>query len=147
MLTIPSACAAALIRIYYMIVLSNQDDDPDVTYSIIWVGVWSCIEIMLIVMIACSLTFPKFFRHHNIHMSSFLSKFSRPPRSFKPSFVTNSSEIEEAERKKKAEKDFTLTFNQEQAFGSNFRASRIVIEDEERDIELGVVKPRENKRI
>ncbi|PVH94968.1 hypothetical protein DM02DRAFT_538315, partial [Periconia macrospinosa] len=51
-----SACAAAGIRIYYMVILSQEGDNPDLTYYVIWVGMWSCIEILLGIMIACSLT-------------------------------------------------------------------------------------------
>ncbi|KAF1953848.1 hypothetical protein CC80DRAFT_449694 [Byssothecium circinans] len=136
-----SACAAALIRIYYMVVLSNQGDDPDLTYSIIWVGMWSCIEIMLGIMIASSLVLPKFFRFHDVHITSFLNKFSRPSRTFKPSFVkSRTAESEESKKKKKnGEKNFALTFNQGKAFGTSFRASRIELEGEERDVEMGVM--------
>lgn len=131
-----------------MVILALEGDDPDLTYHVIWVGVWSCVEIVLGMMIACSLVLPKFFRHHNIHFSTFLSRFSHPSRTFKFSFIrshdsseSNTSEANKKKDTKKKNKKFNLTFHQGRDFGSTFRASRIVGEDqEERDVELGVMR-------
>ena len=93
-----------------MVVLSNEGGDPALTYYVIWVGVWSCIEIMLGIMIASSLVLPKFFRYHDIHITSFLTKFSKPSRSFKPSFVKSGSAlIEESNGSKRDRKAHALT--------------------------------------
>ena len=90
-----------------MFKLESQGDNQDASYEMAWMGLWSWAEISLGVIVACTLSLPKFVRAKSKEFGSLFSSVARPFNSFKSMFKTTMTRTrtnETAEEKPSLEK-------------------------------------------
>jgi hypothetical protein len=61
------------MRVPYMIKLNNQGKHQDISYEMVWMGLWSWAEIAMGIIVACTLSLPKLFRAKSKQLGFLLS--------------------------------------------------------------------------
>ena len=85
------ATIASVMRIPYMITLSNQGEYRDISYEMIWMGLWSWAEIAMGIIVACTLSLPRLYRAKSRQLGFLLSTVTRPFSSLKSIFQSKVS--------------------------------------------------------
>jgi hypothetical protein len=66
------------MRVPYMIKLNNQGKYQDISYEMVWMGLWSWAEIAMGIIVACTLSLPKLFRAKSKQLGFLLSIVTSP---------------------------------------------------------------------